>query len=173
VNGIISYRVLPRPQFSSLQQSLFPVYFSLQTALPALMALTYPGERVAVGLRNSGLSGVFARENRLGVLLPILTVFMAGLSNLVLVGPATTKIMRERKFQGKSAGFPARGGTPILIHRWIETRDGKKSYDSPPHSKEMVRLNKAFGRMHGISSLINLLGFLGTVWYGLTLAGNL
>ena len=76
------------------------------------MALTYPGERDAVGLRNSGLSGVFARENRPGVLLPILTVFMAGLSNLVLVGPATTKIMRERKFQGKGTGFPARVGTP-------------------------------------------------------------
>ncbi|KAI9774427.1 MAG: hypothetical protein M1840_004321 [Geoglossum simile] len=117
------------------------------------MALTYPGERTAAGLRNSGLSGVFARENRLGVLLPILAVFTAGLANLAVLGPATTKIMRERKFQ--------------------ETRDGKKSYDSPPHSKEMIRLNKAFGRMHGFSALINLVGFLGTVWYGLTLAGKL
>lgn len=52
----------------------------------------------------------------------------------------------------------------------LETRDGKKSYDPAPHSKEMQQLNKAFGRMHGISSLLNLAGFLATLWYGVHLA---
>jgi hypothetical protein len=52
----------------------------------------------------------------------------------------------------------------------LETRDGKKSYDPAPHSKEMQKLNKAFGRMHGYSSLLNLVGFLTTVWYGVVLA---
>ena len=51
-----------------------------------------------------------------------------------------------------------------------ETRDGKKSYDPPPHSKEMRRLNKSFARMHGLSSILNLVGLLGTVYYGMTLA---
>ncbi|KAH0537791.1 hypothetical protein FGG08_005473 [Glutinoglossum americanum] len=129
----------------------------MQTALPAILALTYPGEQTAAGLRSSGISGVFAPENRLCVLLPLLTVFTTSLANLTLVGPATAKIMRKRKQQGKLS----------------ETRDGKKSYDSPPHSKEMVRLNKAFGRMHGASALVNLVGFLGTVWYSVTLAGRL
>lgn len=51
-----------------------------------------------------------------------------------------------------------------------ETRDGKKSYDTGPQSKEMLRLNKAFGRMHGISALTNLVGLSFTIWYGFLLA---
>ncbi|MCJ1365181.1 hypothetical protein MMC16_004301 [Acarospora aff. strigata] len=81
--------------------------------------------------------------------MPLLMVFASSLANLALVGPATTRIMRERKHQ--------------------ETRDGKKSYDSPPHSKEMTRMNSAFARMHGASSLLNLIGLLATIWYGFTL----
>ena len=56
------------------------------------------------------------------------------------------------------------------IETTTETRDGKKSYDSPPHSKEMIKMNKAFGRMHGASSLLNLFGLLATIWYGVTLS---
>jgi len=51
----------------------------------------------------------------------------------------------------------------------IETRDGKKAYDAPPHSKEMQRLNKKFGALHGTSTVINLVGLLATMWYGGTL----
>lgn len=49
----------------------------------------------------------------------------------------------------------------------IETRDGKKYYDSGPQSTEMQRLNKTFSRMHGASALINLVGVGWMVWYGL------
>lgn len=55
----------------------------------------------------------------------------------------------------------------------VETKDGKKSYDSPPHSKEMARMNKQFARMHGVSSLLNMGGLLATVWYGMTIAERL
>lgn len=54
-----------------------------------------------------------------------------------------------------------------------ETRDGKKSYDAGPQSKEMQSLNRRFGRMHGISSLLNMAGSLATVWYGMVLAERL
>jgi hypothetical protein len=54
-----------------------------------------------------------------------------------------------------------------------ETKDGKKCFDPPPHSKEMQQLNKAFGRMHGASSLLNMAALLATMWYGVTLAGRL
>ena len=37
----------------------------------------------------------------------------------------------------------------------------------------MMRMNKLFGRMHGISSLLNMVGFAATVWYGVTLAERL
>ena len=53
-----------------------------------------------------------------------------------------------------------------------ETRDGRKSYDPPPHSKEMQKLNASFGRLHGVSSLLNMAGFIATVGYGWVLAGR-
>ena len=46
------------------------------------------------------------------------------------------------------------------------------SYDSPPHSNEMMELNKAFGRMHGASVLLNLSSMLITMWYGAELAAR-
>ena len=45
--GPIAYKCLPRPQFSTLQQNIFPPFFSFQTALPLILALTWPGEMVA------------------------------------------------------------------------------------------------------------------------------
>jgi len=60
-----------------------------------------------------------------------------------------------------------------LLTAITETRDGKKSYDPPPHSKEMAKLNSSFAKMHGVSSLLNMAGFVATVVYGLTLAERL
>lgn len=57
-----------------------------------------------------------------------------------------------------------------LTLRLTETRDGKKYYDPAPHSTEMVRLNSAFSSLHGLSSLLNLGGFIATCWYGFSLA---
>ncbi|KAH6668031.1 hypothetical protein B0J14DRAFT_176910 [Halenospora varia] len=149
IGGVVAFKVLTRPQFSQLQQKLFPIYFGMQTALPAVLALTYPGSASPLGTASS-LSGVLADSNRWSVLVPLATMFVGGLINMVYVGPATTKIMRERKVQ--------------------ETRDGKKSYDPAPHSKEMQQLNRAFGKMHGISSLVNMGAFIATIWYGFSLA---
>jgi hypothetical protein len=99
VNGIISYQALPKPMFSQLQQKIFPVYFAMQTALPAVLALTYPGSRGALGPPSS-FSGVLAESNRFSVLVPLATMFITGLANVAYIGPATTRIMRERKVQG-------------------------------------------------------------------------
>ncbi len=54
-----------------------------------------------------------------------------------------------------------------------EKKDGKKSYDVPPHSQEMVALNKRFGMLHGVSSLLNLGTLVATVVYGITLSSRL
>lgn len=54
-----------------------------------------------------------------------------------------------------------------------ETKDGKKSYDSPPHSQEMTALNKKFGKIHGLSSLFNLVTFIAVVAYGFTLGSRI
>lgn len=83
----------------------------------------------------------------------ISTMLVTGLINWLYVGPQTTEIMKLRKHQ--------------------ETRDGKKSYDVGPHSAEMQKLNKQFGVLHGVSSLVNLVGFLSMCWYGVVLGEGL
>ncbi|KAK4985173.1 hypothetical protein LTR50_006118 [Elasticomyces elasticus] len=157
IGGVVAFKALPRPQFSTLQQAIFPIFFSMQTALPVVLALTYPGEKAAgIGslLRtNEGFGGLLAEQNRWSVMVPVATMFATSLANLVAVGPATTRVMRERKHQ--------------------ETRDGKKSYDAAPHSKEMQRLNRSFSRLHGASSLLNVAGLLAMMWYGVTLSERL
>jgi len=101
VGGIVSFRVLARPQFSLLMAKLFPVYFTMQTALPVVLALTYTGE----GRTASGFAGVLDSDNRWSVLVPLTSAFASAVTNLALVGPATTKCMDERKVQGRSAPF--------------------------------------------------------------------
>ncbi|ETN36393.1 uncharacterized protein HMPREF1541_08670 [Cyphellophora europaea CBS 101466] len=144
--GIIQFKTLPRAQFSTLQQATFPIYFSLQTALPLLLALTLPTERTAIGTTPSSLPGVLHPSNRTPVLLPLTLNLLCAATNLLYLGPQTTSVMRERKHQ--------------------ETRDGKKSYDAGPHSAEMERLNRKFSWLHGASTVVNLVGIAATVWYG-------
>ncbi|KAI1615977.1 hypothetical protein EDD37DRAFT_646176 [Exophiala viscosa] len=153
VGGIVAYRSLPRPQFATLQSAVFPIYFSMQTALPILLALTFPAERTAIGMAPSSISGVLEPVNRLHVLVPLSTMLVTAAANLLYLGPATTQAMKERKHQ--------------------ETRDGKKSYDPPPHSKEMQALNERFSRLHGASSLVNVVSLAAAIWYGFYLAGRI
>jgi hypothetical protein len=77
------------------------------------------------------------------------TMFVSGLINLVWAGPETTRVMGLRKHQ--------------------ETRDGKKSWDEGPHSQEMQALNKKFGMLHGVSTLVNMVGLGAMIWYGAVL----
>ncbi|KAH8909520.1 hypothetical protein BR93DRAFT_965611 [Coniochaeta sp. PMI_546] len=153
VNGIVAFKVLDRPHFAALQSRLFPIYFSMQTAIPVVLALTYPGSRSVLGGNPAGIAGVIDAGNRWSVLAPLATIFLTGLANLAVVGPATTKTMRDRKTQ--------------------ERKDGKKSYDPPPHSQEMLKLNKKFGKLHGISSLLNLTTFIASIIYGITLSARI
>lgn len=118
----------------------------MQTALPALLALTFPAERTAIGTTASSLSGVLEEGHRIHVFTPLFTTFLCGVANMVVIGPATTKCMKDRKHQ--------------------ETRDGKKSYDAGPQSETMQELNKRFAYLHGASSLVNMVGCIATVWYG-------
>ena len=65
------------------------------------MALTYPAMNMGLRTGPSGLSGVFAADNRSDVLFPLASSFSLNLLNLVVLGPWTTKVMRLRKHQGK------------------------------------------------------------------------
>lgn len=96
----MAFKALPRAQFSSLQSAIFPIYFGLQAVLPALLALTYPAAKSLAGPSQSGVTGFFAEQNRLDVLVPIATTFAINVANLTYIGPKTTKIMKLRKHQG-------------------------------------------------------------------------
>lgn len=52
----------------------------------------------------------------------------------------------------------------------IETRDGKRYYDPGPKTPEMQRLNSSFAKLHGASSLSNVVGLGAMVLYAFTLA---
>jgi hypothetical protein len=153
IGGVIAFRALPRPQFATLQQATFPVFFGMQSVLPILLALTLPTERTAISTIPSSISGVLDPINRWTVLAPLATNWVVAVVNLLYLGPATTKVMRERKHQ--------------------ETRDGKKSYDQGPHSTEMERLNRKFGALHGASAGINLIGIAAIVYYGFYLGARM
>ena len=126
-----------------------PFYFGLQTALPAILALTYPGSKI-LGVR-SGLQGVLA--DKWGAMIPVTTIFITSLANWAYFGPETTRVMRERKHQ--------------------ETKDGKKYHDPGPHSTQMQQLNSSFNIMHSVSALLNLVGYVATCWYGFNLADRI
>ena len=108
MNGPISYMCLPRPQFSTLQQKIFPPYFTFQSALPLLLALTWPGQKIAdaagrtVIRNNAGWTGLLGDEYFWTALVPIGIMFGTSFLNLLVLGPATTMVMRERKHQGTS-----------------------------------------------------------------------
>lgn len=99
------------------------------------------------------MHGLFDPANRWGTLLPLATVFITGLANWAVLLPASKACIVERRKQ--------------------EAKDGKRSWDPEPHSQELTALNKKFGILHGISSLLNVVNFVASVVYGFTLAGRL
>lgn len=102
------FRTLERPQFSAVQSKLFPIYFSIQTAAPVLLAITHPGNTGSL----LNLAGVLDPANKWTVLAPIATMFSTALLNLIVLLPATTGVMARRKQQGKylATGLVCRDG---------------------------------------------------------------
>jgi hypothetical protein len=93
-------RTVDRPSFSAIQQKLFPIYFGLQTILPGILALTFPGNSL-IGLSNGprGLVTEFARWHSL---LPIGIMALTGAVNFTILLPLTTETMKQRRGQGMS-----------------------------------------------------------------------
>lgn len=151
VNSPILFTNTERPVFSVIQTKIFPIYFGLQTALPAILALTFPGSTLLAA--PNGFSTLLHESNRWGSLVPIATMFVSGVLNMVVLLPASRAVMKQRQGQAK--------------------RDGKQWYDEGPHSDEMRALSKRFGMLHGISSLLNLAVLIGSITYGFTLGARL
>ena len=84
----VCYLYLPRPQFTTLQKRIFPLYFGIETALAATTAATYPSGSI-LALASHHLDSAL-----LG-----LTLAMSGL-NLLVYGPKTIVAMVHRSHQG-------------------------------------------------------------------------
>ena len=110
IGGVVAFKVLPRAQFSTLQKATFPVFFALQSVLGLALLFTYPGEKLlGVGnqtLReNVGFSGLLVDSNRWPIFVPLATIFVTSVHNALVIGPATTKTMKERHHQGMWQNF--------------------------------------------------------------------
>jgi hypothetical protein len=84
----LCYIYLPRPQFTSLQKRIFPVYFALQTTLVAATAVSYPSGSLLALVENKIDAAIF------GVILGISTL------NWFVFGPRISQLMVERTHQG-------------------------------------------------------------------------
>lgn len=80
--------------------TIFPVYFAMQALLALVLAATYPTSKSPLGA-TGGMTGVLDPVNRWSVLAPLAGAFLSGLANLAVIGPATTRVMGERKRQGR------------------------------------------------------------------------
>ena len=121
VVGPLSYLVLPRSSFATLQRQITPPFFALQTVLPIVLAATDTTARKAIfggslvvgnnssspnlsasggGLSLPGSSSSSSSNLLLTVGGLIGVMFATGLLNWIWIGPATTKCMMERKHQG-------------------------------------------------------------------------
>jgi Domain of unknown function (DUF4149) len=145
----LCYLHLPRPQFTSLQKKVFPVYFSLQVGLVVLTTVTYP---------PGSLFSLLQRGNWSEIVPLALNAAMAAL-NAWVYGPRTQRVMVERIHQGEllrmhyllssplpfsslSTSFHPKGGwqSKHLLHQFhrplrshtnftipLETKDSRKS----------------------------------------------
>lgn len=98
VNSPILFKNVERPVFSAVQGKMFPIYFALQTALPVVLALTFPGSSLQ-GF-TTGISGLLDATNRWGSFFPVTAMFVAGLLNLTVLLPASQKVIKQRQGQG-------------------------------------------------------------------------
>jgi hypothetical protein len=91
-------------------------------------------------------------ENAQPALLTLAVSAATSLLNLSVLSPLTRRIMEARRKQ--------------------EGIDGKSCQDPNP-SDEMRSLNKRFGKIHGISVLLNLAGIISLALYGIILSDHI
>jgi hypothetical protein len=164
-----------RQQFGSLQHRTFPVYFKLN-------ALTSSGLLFAWVRTHSIVIEHFARPTVPDVCqaYALGAVAIAHTLNIVWFGPATSKYVTWQLYSF---------APPHLLHRLLterlklEKEEGKDAHDPnvclscdrctcPTNyclkvSTDMKKLNAKFARVHGYSSLANLIAFLALVFHGL------
>ena len=95
----VCYKALPMSSFTTLQKTVFPVYFKMQSILLVVTIITYPPASLVTLSKTSMDAGLLALAS------------ITALANLVKYGPATSTAMVERVHQetkdGKKFNDPA------------------------------------------------------------------
>lgn len=139
--GVIAYRTLPRQQFGSLQRSIFPVYFKLNAIISSSLLLAWirNHDTVIAQIAYPTIPDV-SQTYALAV------VVISQALNALWIGPVTSELLAVR-FK-------------------LEKEEGKDAHDAEA-STDMKKLNAKFGRLHGYSSLANLIAFIALAFHGL------
>ena len=154
VGGIIMFKNLPRHVFGRLQSKLFPAYFKFSTVMVTLAILsaapiTMDGTQSCV---NPSINqNCHSRSHWIPI--ELIIIISTVLLNLFVLEPKTTRVMYLRHAVEKRLGTGHEVGQ-------LKPDDPTKAND-----QELKKLSKIFGKLHGISSLLNLvtLGY-GCVW---------
>ena len=107
-----------------------------------------------------------------GLAIRALKALVAGALNLFFVGPRVSKIIQVRQRQENFDGRDYAGRKLENVDEGLQ-RGGAREKEEIIVSEQMKTLNKRFGRWHGLSSLLNLVGIIGTVSYGIHLSEKL
>lgn len=86
----LAYQALPAGSFTSLQKTVFPVYFRCQSVLLVLTVMTFP-------------HGPLALARKKGDWIPFVIAGTSALLNLMVYGPRTSSLMMRRRFLGMFA----------------------------------------------------------------------
>eukprot|EP00897_Mesotaenium_endlicherianum_P001403 jgi/Mesen1/1290/ME000013S00784 len=145
IGGIIMFKNLPRHQFGNLQTKMFPAYFTLVITCTSIclaaFTLLHPYEGASKGEKWQ--------------LMYLGTTLICTLFNLTVMEPLTTKIMLERHKIERQEGIGQEIGS-------------SKNKEVAKRNKDLAAMNKKFGKVHGISSLVNLAsvgGLVAHMWY--------
>ncbi|CAE6525166.1 unnamed protein product [Rhizoctonia solani] len=147
IAGFIAFRAIPRQQFGLLQSRTFPVFFSTSTGVTIVLL------GIWTATHNQVLVDTFDFSSPAVIQAWVLALAaMCNTVNLVYLGPKTTETMFKR-------------------HK-LE-RAEKVQYSDPLASNEMKALNKQFGALHGISSLLNLCSLFCLAAHGVSIGNTM
>ncbi|CAE6468636.1 unnamed protein product [Rhizoctonia solani] len=146
IAGFIAFRAIPRQQFGLLQSRTFPVFFSTSTGVTTTLL------GIWIGTHKEILVDIFDLSSPAVIQAWVLaSAATCNAVNLVYLGPKTTETMFKR-------------------HK-LE-RAEKVQYSDPAASAEMKALNKQFGALHGISSLLNLFSLFCLAVHGVCIGNS-
>jgi len=146
IGGVITYKTLPRHQFSQLQRRIFPAYFKLHTLISFCLLLGW------VLNHNTVITHiVHPTVPDVSQAYALLLAAVSQALNTFWFGPDTNKVLSLRSK--------------------LEKAEGKDAHDADV-STEMKTLNAKFARVHGYSSLANMVAFLALVYHGLWIGSH-